>query len=56
MVVDDGLDGLPDTSILAGRSLSVPWACELPKGETFLQVEVAPDYDSETAIFTGDVK
>ncbi|MFF3941433.1 hypothetical protein [Streptomyces phaeofaciens] len=55
-IYDDGLDGLPDTSILAGRSLSVPWACELPKGETFLQVEVAPDYDSETAIFTGDVK
>ena len=53
---DDGLDGLPDTRILAGRSLTVPWACELPKSETFLQVEVSPDYDSEEAIFTGDVK
>lgn len=52
----DGLDGLPDTRILAGRSLTVPWACELPKNETFLQVEVSPDYDSEEAIFTGDVK
>ena len=30
--------------------------CELPKGEKLLQVEVAPDYDSETAIFTGNVK
>ncbi|MDN3029094.1 hypothetical protein [Streptomyces sp. S.PB5] len=55
-IYDDGLDGLPDTSVLAGRSLSVAWGCELPKGETFLQVEVAPDYESETSIFTGDVK
>ncbi|MFI1720834.1 hypothetical protein [Streptomyces sp. NPDC020489] len=55
-VYDDGLDGLPDTSILAGRSLSVPWGCELPKGETFLQIEVAPDYESETSIFTGELK
>lgn len=55
-IYDDGLNGLPDTRILAGRSLTVPWACELPKDETFLQVEVSPDWDSEEAIFTGDVK
>jgi hypothetical protein len=55
-IYDDAFDGLPSTRILAGRSLSVPWACELPKGEKFLQVEVAPDYESETAIFTGNVK
>ncbi|TLS41100.1 hypothetical protein FE633_38070 [Streptomyces montanus] len=55
-IFDEGLNGLPETRILAGRSLSVPWGCELPKGEKFLQVEVAPDYDSETAIFTGNVK
>ncbi|MET8831360.1 hypothetical protein ABZX40_39430 [Streptomyces sp. NPDC004610] len=55
-IYDDGLDGLPDTSVLAGRSLSVPWGCELPKDETFLQVEVAPDWESDIAIFTGTVK
>ncbi|MEI5522467.1 hypothetical protein WB401_15690 [Streptomyces brasiliscabiei] len=55
-IYDDGLDGLPETRILAGRSLTVPWACELPKDETFLQVEVSPDYDSEEAVFTGEVK
>ncbi|WP_328544669.1 hypothetical protein [Streptomyces europaeiscabiei] len=55
-IYDDGLDGLPDTRILAGRSLTVPWACELPRSETFLQIEVSPDYDSEEAIFTGNVK
>jgi hypothetical protein len=53
---DAGLDGGPDTRLLAGRSLNVPWGCELPKGEKLLQVEVAPDFDSETAIFTGSVK
>ncbi|MFI0966569.1 hypothetical protein ACH4S8_35080 [Streptomyces sp. NPDC021080] len=55
-IYDDDFDGLPDTRILDGRSLSVPWACELPKNEKFLQVEVSPDYDSEAAIFTGTVK
>lgn len=55
-VFDDGLDGSPDTSVLAGRSLSVAWGCELPKGETFLQIEVAPDYESETSIFAGELK
>ncbi|MFF9102318.1 hypothetical protein ACF1AU_17265 [Streptomyces rubrogriseus] len=52
---DTGLDGTPQTKLLAGRSISVPWGCELPKGEKLIQIEVAPDFDSETAIFTGPV-
>ncbi|GGP94777.1 hypothetical protein GCM10010266_17390 [Streptomyces griseomycini] len=55
-IFDEGLDGLPDTRVLAGRSLSVTWGCELPKNEKYLQVEVAPDFESEAAIFAGDVK
>lgn len=55
-IYDDGLNGLPETRILAGRSLTVPWACQLPKDQKFLQVEVAPDCESETAIFTGNIK
>ncbi len=55
-IFDEGLDGLPETRVLAGRSLSVVWACELPKDQEYLQVEVAPDYESETAVFTGHVK
>ncbi|OQR62825.1 hypothetical protein B6E66_17275 [Streptomyces maremycinicus] len=55
-IFDDGLDGTPDTSVLAGRSLSFAWGCELPKTAKYLQVEVAPDYDSETSIFAGNVK
>ncbi|MCX4703883.1 hypothetical protein [Streptomyces sp. NBC_01373] len=55
-IFDDGLDGSPTTKLLTGRSLSVAWGCELPKGEEVLQVEVTPDFESETAIFTGKVK
>lgn len=55
-VFDDGLDGSPTTKLLAGRSINVPWGCELPKGERVLQIEVSPDFESEAAIFTGNVK
>ncbi|MFA3872756.1 hypothetical protein ABS735_03515 [Streptomyces sp. MMCC 100] len=52
---DAGLGGGPETKLLAGRSINVPWGCELPKDEKLIQIEVAPDFDSETAIFTGPV-
>ncbi|GGS23121.1 hypothetical protein GCM10010252_72780 [Streptomyces aureoverticillatus] len=55
-IFDDGLNGSPSTKLLNGRSISVPWACELPRGEKLLQIEVSPDFETETAIFTGDVK
>lgn len=55
-VFDEGLDGLPDTRVLAGRSLSITWGCEIPKKEKYLQVEVSPDFESETSIFAGNVK
>ncbi|MFH8613075.1 hypothetical protein ACH4D5_36975 [Streptomyces sp. NPDC018029] len=51
-----GLNGGPDTRLLAGRSITVTWACELPKTEDTIQIEVSPDMETETAIFTGDVK
>jgi hypothetical protein len=55
-VFEEGLNGSPETRLLAGRSITVPWGCELPKKETFIQIEVAPDFESQTAIFTGNVK
>lgn len=55
-VFDDGLEGSPSTRLLAGRSITVKWACQLPKKETFIQIEVSPDFESESAIFTGNVK
>jgi hypothetical protein len=55
-IFDEGLHGVPQTKVLAGRSISVPWACALPGGEEVLQVEVMPDVESATAIFTGSVK
>ncbi|MBM7170475.1 hypothetical protein JQK87_19190 [Streptomyces sp. G44] len=51
-----GLNGGPDTRLLAGRSITVTWACELPKPEKTIQIEVSPDMESESAIFTGEVK
>ncbi|MEU5687430.1 DUF4352 domain-containing protein [Streptomyces venezuelae] len=55
---DQGLNGGPDTKLLAGRSITVTWACEMPKAEKTIQIEVSPDMDmeAEAAIFTGDVK
>ncbi len=50
------LDGGPDTKLLAGRSINVTWGCELPKKQKIIQIEVSPDMDSESAIFTGNVK
>ncbi|MEU9134614.1 hypothetical protein AB0D33_01365 [Streptomyces sp. NPDC048404] len=55
-IFDDGLEGSPSTRLLGGRTISVPWGCALPKGEKHIQIEVAPDYESEPGIFTGDVK
>lgn len=55
-IFDDGLDGTPTTHLLPGRSISAPLACELPKSEHYLQVEVTPDMDSQAAIFAGNVK
>ncbi|WP_229816312.1 hypothetical protein [Streptomyces lucensis] len=53
---DAGLEGGPETRLLAGRSLNVPWGCELPKGEKLIQIEVTPDFDSEASVFTGKVR
>ncbi|GHG98454.1 hypothetical protein [Streptomyces rubradiris] len=53
---DAGLEGGPETKLLPGRSLNVPWGCELPKGEKLIQIEVSPDFESDAAIFTGTVK
>lgn len=53
---DHSLDGGPDTKLLARRSINMPWGCELPKGQKVFQVEVSPDMESESAIFTGKVK
>ncbi|WP_181795236.1 hypothetical protein [Streptomyces sp. WELS2] len=53
---DAGLEGGPETKLLPGRSLNVPWGCELPKKEKLIQIEVSPDFDSDAAIFTGTVE
>lgn len=53
---DRGMNGGPTTRLLAGRSLTVTWGCVMPKSEKTIQIEVSPDAETETAIFTGDAK
>ena len=53
---DPELGGLPSMQLRPGRSASARVACELPKGEEYLQIELAPYSDAEPAIFAGNVK
>ncbi|MFD0395320.1 hypothetical protein ACFQ3Z_36880 [Streptomyces nogalater] len=39
---DAGLEGGPETKLLPGRSLNVPWGCELPKGRSSSRSRSAP--------------
>lgn len=55
-IFDTGLEGGPETRLLSGRSINVPWGCALPKSTSLIQIEVAPAFDSERTIFTGTVK
>ncbi|PGH46932.1 hypothetical protein [Streptomyces sp. Ru87] len=51
-----GLEGTPTTHLRPGRSISTVNACELPKDESYVQIEVSAGWDLETAIFVGDVE
>lgn len=52
---DQGLDGIPMNHVLPGRTGTGVVACELPQGESYLQVEVMPGL-ADPAIFSGTVK
>lgn len=43
------------TSVLPGRTASAVFGCTLPPDEKYLQVEVSPSLEIETAIFAGNV-
>lgn len=43
------------TSVLPGRTASAVFGCTLPPDEKYLQVEVSPSFEIETAIFSGNV-
>ncbi|MEI5097940.1 hypothetical protein RB200_03865 [Streptomyces sp. PmtG] len=51
-----GLDGPPRTHLRPGRAITARMACELPKSQTYVQIEVTPDYATEAAVFGGNVK
>ncbi|GAA2108928.1 hypothetical protein [Streptomyces synnematoformans] len=54
-IFDDGLD-TPTTHLRPGRTMDLPTGCELPADESYVQIEMAPDFESETAIFAGTVR
>lgn len=51
-----GLEGVPPMRLRPGRTASAKVACEMPKGEEYLQVELAPSVEAEVAVFAGNVK
>ncbi|MGQ5576749.1 hypothetical protein [Streptomyces sp. ECR3.8] len=53
---DRGLDSVPSMQLRPGRTATAKVACEMPKDEEYLQIEMAPTMDSEQAIFAGNVK
>lgn len=53
---DRNLENLPTMRLRPGRKATTTVACEMPKKESYLQVELTPSMESQTAIFAGDVK
>ncbi|WP_033307354.1 hypothetical protein RFN58_06920 [Streptomyces iakyrus] len=53
---DRGLEGVPSMRLRPGRTATAKVGCEMPKDEVYLQIELTPTMDSETAIFAGSVK
>ncbi|MGP3979643.1 hypothetical protein [Streptomyces sp. KR80] len=54
-ISDEGLEGIPTTHLLPDRSITAQLGCELPRNETYLQIEIAPGL-ADPAIFAGTVK
>lgn len=55
-VFDDKVEDQPMGHLRAGKTATVPVACEVPEGETHVQIEVTPGVELETAIFVGEVE
>lgn len=55
-IFDNDLHGLPSMRLRPGRTAKVTVACEMPKDEKYLQVELTPSTELPKTIFAGDVK
>jgi hypothetical protein len=51
-----GLEGLPPMKLRPGKAATATVACEMPKEEEYLQVEMAPSMEAQVAVFAGNVK
>ncbi|MBZ4017510.1 hypothetical protein [Streptomyces purpurogeneiscleroticus] len=55
LYVDEWIN-MPTSHLRPGRSISATTACELPGSKKYVQIEVVLSYETEAAIFAGDVK
>ncbi|MFC8350026.1 hypothetical protein [Streptomyces sp. NPDC057280] len=55
-IFDDQLHGLPSIRLRPGRTAKATVACEMPKDENYLQVELTPSTELPKTIFAGNVK
>lgn len=55
-IFDERLHGLPDLRLRPGRTAKATMACEMPKDESYLQIEFTPSSDLPQTVFAGDVK
>lgn len=53
---EQGLKGTSDTTLLPGDQTVMRIACAMKGSESELQIDIAPDWESETATFHGKVK
>ncbi|WP_052808586.1 hypothetical protein [Streptomyces cyaneogriseus] len=53
---EHGLEGMPSMKLRPGRTATAEVACEMPKNEQYLQVELAPSGEAEVAVLAGNVK
>jgi hypothetical protein len=51
-----GLEGVPSMRLQPGRTAKATVACEMPKNQQYLQVEMAPSMEAQAAIFAGNIK
>lgn len=54
-IFDEELHGLPELRLQPGRAAKATVACEMPKEETYLQVEFTLSQDLPKTVFAGDV-
>lgn len=54
-VYDEGVGDFPEVKTLPGKSTTFTQACEMPKDETQLQIQIENPWEGDVIVFEGDV-